>query len=345
MGGLTRRGLLASATACALAPRAWAQQGPSFLSARDDDAGRHFATRFAADGTIAFDLKLPARGHGIALSPDGRTAVAVARRPGRYLLVFDRTDGTARRLLDAPAGHFFCGHAAFARDGRLLYATETRSADAAGLVGVYDASAGWRRLATWPTRGCDPHELVLEGESLIVANGGFRQDGDATIDPSLVRLDARTGSRQAQVRPPDALRQVSLRHLAIARGAVFVAGQYAGPMGDRPPLVARWDAGGLAYLDLGSPATERLANYCGSIAADVRGTTLCVASPRGGRAVVFDAAGRVLGETILADGCGVAATAAGGFLLTSGRGALRLLPDGDTVAVPGARWDNHAVAL
>jgi len=187
--------------------------------------------------------------------------------------------------------------------------------------------------------------LLLAGDALVIANGGFLQDGDPVIDPSLVRIDARDGTVLAQIKPPAELSQVSLRHLAIADGRVFVAGQYAGPKGDRPPLVARWDREGLAYLDLGDRATSGLANYCGSIAANVGGKLLCVTSPRGGRAAVFDTEGRVLSETTLADGCGVAATLDGGFLLTGGRGDLRRLGGGAPVSVAGARWDNHAVRL
>jgi hypothetical protein len=138
---------------------------------------------------------------------------------------------------------------------------------------------------------------------------------------------------------------VSLRHLAIADGAVFAAGQYAGPNGERPPLVARWDRDGLTFIDLGERTTAGLANYCGSIAAGVDGARLCVTSPRGGRTVVLDAKGVVLAEISVPDGCGVAATGDGGFLVTSGRGALCSLPGGPLVTVADARWDIHACRL
>lgn len=344
MPALSRRSLLAGAAALAAAPQALAGV-EHFLSARDDGRGRHYVARFAADGTIAADRALPARGHGLALAPDGAAAVAVARRPGQFLLVLDRATLAERARIAAADGFFFCGHAAFARDGALLYATETRTDDAAGFVGVYDARRSWRRVAAWPTGGADPHELLLDGDTLVVANGGFLQENDSDIDPSLVRLDARDGRKLAQARPPDELSRVSLRHLATAGGAVFVAGQYAGPRGDRPPLVARWGRGGLAFLDLGGRATAGLANYCGSIAASADGRRLCVTSPRGGRAVVFDAAGAVLSETALADGCGVAATADGSFLLTGGRGDLLRIGGGAPVSLRDARWDNHAVRL
>lgn len=343
---LTRRTLLAGLGASALARPAAAGAPPErFLAARDDAVGQHYVSRFARDGHVDFDLALPERGHGVALSADRRLAVAVARRPGHFLRLFDARTGRSRATIEAADGYFFCGHAAFSADDRLLYATETRATDAEGFIGVYDARDRWRRVAAWPTRGGDPHELLRQGDALVVANGGFGLDDQAGIDPSLVRIDPGDGTILAQTLPPDELSQVSLRHLAIAEGAVFVAGQYAGPQGDKPPLVARWDRDGLAFLDLGAPATRALANYCGSIAADADGRTLCVASPRGGRAIVFAPDGRVLRQVALVDGCGVAALPEGGFLVTGGHGDLGSTDGAPAIAVSDARWDNHAVLL
>lgn len=339
---LSRRAILAGLGALVLPRPSFAAAAEQFLAMRDDAAGRHYATRFDAQGRIAFDLPLPARGHGIALAPDRRRGIAVARRPGQFLQVFDAATGAIAATIEAADGFFYCGHAVFAVNGRLLYATETRAGDAEGFIGVYDARDGWRRVAQWPTQGGDPHELLLDGDALVVANGGFGLDEGAGIDPSMVRLDARDGRVTDQALPPDEFSQVSLRHIAIADGAVFVAGQYAGPSGDRPPLVARWDRAGLRFLDLGAGPTKGLANYCGSIAASLDGKHLCVASPRGNRAIVFTPAGDVLGQAALVDGCGVAARGDGSFLLTSGRGALAKTSGAPETLVPDARWDNHA---
>ena len=339
---LTRRAFLATGTVAALAGPALARPAERFLAMSDDARGRHYVTRFGRDGAIAYDLALPDRGHGIALAPDHAQAVAVARRPGRFLQLFDPAAGRPGAAIEAADGYFFCGHAVFSRDGRRLYATETRAADAEGFIGVYDGGDSWRRIAAWPTRGGDPHELLPDGDTLVVANGGFGLDEGTGIDPSMVRLDARDGSLIEQALPPDDLSQVSLRHIALADGAVFVAGQYAGPSGDRPPLVARWDRAGLRFLDLGDRTTAGLANYCGSIAASIDGGRLCVASPRGNRAIVFTPEGQVLGQTALVDGCGVAALGEGGFLVTSGRGEIAETDGAPPIRIDDARWDNHA---
>ncbi len=315
-----------------------------FLAARGSEGGGFVVSRFAADGSIDYDIGLPGRGHGMAVSPDGRMAIAVARRPGRYLLVFDIATGAIRRLVKAPADFVFCGHAAFSEDGRLLYTTETREEDGTGHVGVFDARESFRRLANWPTHGDDPHELLLVDRSLVVANGGVGPDESPAIETSLVRMDARDGRLIAQATPPAALRQVSLRHLAHAGGGVFVAGQYVGPSRDRPPLVARWEGGDLSFLDLPREDLNHLANYCGSIAANAAGTRLCLPSPHGGTALVIDLAGQVVQRFAVPDVCGVAALG-DGFVLTGGRGDVVATQTGINATVAGARWDNHVTAV
>jgi hypothetical protein len=341
---IDRRVFLAQLGALAFVRPAAAASSATFLAARGKGAG-FVISRFDASGRIDYDIDMQGRGHGFALSSDGRLAVAVARRPGRSLLVFDTATGGVRQKVKAAAGFVFCGHAVFGHGDRLLYTTEAQEEDGPGHVGVFDARNRFRRVAAWPTYGDDPHELLLVDDALVVANGGFGPDGaGANIDPSLVRLDARDGRLLAQEKPPAELRQVSLRHLAVAGRSVFVAGQYAGPSRDRPPLVARWDGAALAFLDLPGPDLDGLANYCGSIAASAAGTRLCVASPHGGTVVVFDLEGRVTQRLAIPDVCGVAPLEAG-FVLTGGRGDVATTPAGTAIAVEGARWDNHITAI
>jgi hypothetical protein len=341
---IDRRSFLAQLGALALVPAAQAAPAGPFLAARGNAGGAYFISRFDERGQIGYDTRLPGRGHGVAISSDGRLAVAVARRPGGFLLTFDATTGAVRQTVKAPKGAVFCGHAAFSTDDRLLYATETQEEHGSGQIGVFDVRDRFRRVAAWPTHGDDPHELLVFDDALVVANGGFGPDGSGAIDPSLVRLDLRNGRLLAQVKPPEELRAVSLRHLARLGRGMFVAGQYAGPARDRPPLVARWDGGALDFIDLPRADLDRLGNYCGSIAANAAGTCLCVASPHGGRAVIFDADGRVMQRVSIADVCGVAQLGPG-FVLTGGRGDVAATETGAVARVEDARWDNHVTAL
>lgn len=343
---IDRRSFLVQLGALALAPAAEGATPGPFLAARGKAGGGFCISRFDASGRIDYDIEMPGRGHGFAVSSDARLAVAVARRPGGSLLAFDAATGAVQQQVKAAAGFVFCGHAVFGTGDRLLYATETREEDGTGHIGVFDARNRFRRVAAWPTHGDDPHELLLVDDTLVIANGGFGPDGGgAGIDPSLVRLDARGGRLLAQARPPAELRSVSLRHLAAAGRSVFVAGQYAGPSRDRAPLIASWDGGGaLRFLNLPRGDLDGLANYCGSIAANAAGTRLCVASPHGGTAVVFDRAGSVTRRLSVPDVCGVAPLD-DGFVLTGGRGDVVATSAGEAVAVPGARWDNHVTAI
>jgi hypothetical protein len=181
------------------------------------------------------------------------------------------------------------------------------------------------------------------GGKLVVANGGL-PDGRPARDPdevdtSLAWLDARDGALLSLQRPPDELRRVSLRHMTTADRRVFVVGQDQGQIADGLPLLAASDGRQLEYLQ-----TPPLDGYCGSVASS--GDALCVTSPRAGRAFVLGAsAGVVRVRRDMADVCGVAATPGGGFLLTSGRGALRLTGSRAPIETPGLRWDNHAARL
>jgi len=363
----TRRALLTGLLAATCVRTATAElRRPLYLSARGEAGGAHFATGFDAAGRLAFDLPLPARGHAFAVHPAGLEAVVFARRPGDYALVIDPERGRAVRRIPAAPGHWFNGHGAYAADGNLLYATETRAADGQGVIGVYDSTREHRRLGEVETGGLDPHEirLLADGRTLVVANGGLLTHPDAprlkfNIDgmrPSLVWMDAASGRRLRQVAPVPELHQLGTRHLALAGdGSVLVAMQWEGPRDDLVPLVARHrpDAPGLEMLDLPEEVLAGLDGYCGSAAVAADGTTLAVSSPRGGRVVFWDlAADRLLGVLGLDDGCGIAPAGGGAFLLSNGFGRLvrfdpmtgrrdRLAVDG----LPGARWDNHIAVL
>jgi hypothetical protein len=328
------------------------------------DKGAFGMAGFDADGQIRYRLPLPGRGHSFAKREDGGIAVAFSRRPGDYALVFDPVVGTALHLIPAAEDRNFCGHGAFTADGRLMYATEAIGSTGDGVLGIYDAADGWKRVGEIRTHGLDPHEVRLmpDGRTLVVANGGILMRSDMPrlklnipdMDPSLVYLDIRDGSLVRQVRPAAELRQLSIRHIAIdRRGRVAVAMQYEGPESDPVPLVALHDATtGAGHLDyLPMPETQRAAmrQYCGSAAMDSSGRYLAVSSPRGNRVLVWDMDRLALvrvGEA--RDVCGIAAQPDAGFLVSNGLGRIYRLGDDDRMAAVSEagrlQWDNHMVA-
>lgn len=366
-GMLDRRRFLATAAAGAAilaAPGRGARAataGAPFISARADAAGGYFVTGFATDGAVALDRALPTRGHGTAFARNGK-AVHFARRPGRYALVLDLATGALDTQIDSADGRHFEGHGAFSPDGRLLYATENAYKAARGLIGVYDATDGWRRVAEFDTGGMDPHEMRLmpDGVTLVVANGGILTHPDypqenldiAGMDPSLAYVDARDGALVGIHRLTPELAQLSMHHLAVAAdGTVYVVMQDAMNREAPASLIVEHRPGReIALLDPGRAPLDRLRGYCGSAALDGSGNLLAVSSPRGGYVLFWDRAGnRVAGELELADVCGLApAGSPGMFLVTSGQGGA-LLHDAargtsSEIAAPLIReshWDNH----
>ena len=83
-------------------------------------------------------------------------------------------------------------------------------------------------------------------------------------------------------------------------------------------------------------------NHIGSVAVDAAGAVVATSSPVGGQIMYWDAAsGRSLGATAVADG--VAPASAGGFLVSSGLGAM-LRAGGERPVLPASSdlsWDNH----
>lgn len=365
---ISRRAVLSGLGAASLAPlttKAFgATQTRLYLNAYSEKGGFGLAG-FDAEGRICYRLPLPGRGHSFAKRDDGRIAVAFSRRPGHYALVFDPVGGSALDMIPAVEDRNFCGHGAFSADRKLLFATEAIGSTGDGVLGIYDAASGWKRLGEVSTQGLDPHEVRLmpDGRTLVVANGGILMRSDMPrlklnipdMDPSLAYLDARDGSLVRQVRPAAELRQLSIRHIAIdRRGRVAVAMQYEGPETDLVPLVALHDApagaGRLDYLPMPEDQRAAMRQYCGSAAIDRSGRYLAVSSPRGNRVLVWDLERLTLlrvGEA--RDVCGIAAQPGAGFLVSNGLGRMYRLGDKggmDEVAAPPRwlQWDNHMVA-
>ncbi|MFC5583918.1 DUF1513 domain-containing protein [Nitratireductor kimnyeongensis] len=358
---IDRRTFLALAAASAFRPHGAmaAEEEALFLGARLN-AGAFEAAVIDATGRDRLILPLEARGHSFAIDAPRRRAVAFARSPGRFAIAFS-VDGKGEPLAFAPPPdrHFY-GHGGFTPDGKLLFATENDFEGERGVTGVYDATAGFRRIGEFGTGGIGPHEVILlaDGRTLCVANGGILTHPDyeriklnlATMKPSLSYVDIETGDMVEQVDLAPELHKLSIRHLTLDRfGAVWFGAQYQGEDDLRPPLVGRHRRGQTIELFPGPEATlTALDNYIGSVATDSSGEIVATSSPRGGLAVFWDArSGRCLGERSLKDGCGIAPLANRRLLETSGRGAIvRTGPDTPMENVratdPAApTWDNH----
>jgi hypothetical protein len=343
---------LAALGALPFATLARADGAPAFVAARMDGGEAFSLAVLDHAGDVLFTERLDARAHDIAISPDRSTAVVFARRPGRFALVVDLAGRRKVTTFAPPADRHFYGHGLFSADGRLLYATENDWDGERGVLGIYDVAAGYVRIGEFDTHGIDPHEafLMSDGRTIAIANGGIATHPDfdrvklnlATMEPSLVRLDAGTGRLLDRHTLPQSLHQLSIRHMAEAAGGdIWFGGQYEGPATDAVDLVGRYRAGAEPELiALPSSAYSGMRQYVGSMAVSRDGARIAATSPVGGRMLVFDAGSRNLIATRdVADVCGVAGDG-GDFFASDGQGRLWR---GDTLLSqdPGVAWDNH----
>ena len=329
-----------------------------FASAVQTASGSYGAVLLGEAGDVIAEVALPDRGHDVTISAQAGRGVVFARQPGTFAVVFDPAGQAEPVTLTSPAGRHFFGHGVFSPDGRLLYATESDFEAAQGVVGIYDATDGYRRIGEFPTHGTGPHEMLLmpDGVTLVVANGGIETHPDYgraelnldTMDPSVVFIDRRDGSLLGQLRLDAGLHQLSIRHMAIdAKGRVWFGCQYKGAPSDSPQLVGYASMDGeITLLSLPAETLAGLRNYVGSVSASADGTRIAVSSPEGNLLVAIDAEGRrpLLVDT-LRSGCGLAPDGAG-FVASSGLGML--------VGVAGAernsrqydfQFDNHLLRV
>ena len=353
-----RRGFLAGVAALGLAPRlGWAAAGaPTYLAAAGLPDGSFVLLGLGDDGDERFRLPLPARGHAAAAHPTRPEAVAFARRPGSYAIVLDCLEGDVLTRLAAPEGRAFQGHGAFSADGATLFTTEVAE-DGRGVIGLWDAGAGYGRIGEVSSGGDGPHEMLLMpgGARLAVANGGILTDlasgrtplNLAEMRPNLASLDPATGAVQQMLELPAALRFNSLRHLAAGSdGTLAAALQWAGAQIETPPLLAlhRPGADALEFRSAPEALQRRMRNYAGSVAVSGDGRRAALTSPKGGLMLAFDLDGDGVEALEAADICGVATAASGGFACTTGEG--RFLAGGGPARLhSGLAFDNHLVRI
>lgn len=354
---LDRRRFLAAA-ALTLTPRlTWAAAGaPSYLSAAGLPDGGFVLLGLSETGEERFRVDLPARGHAAAAHPSRPEAVAFARRPGTYAIVLDCIEGEVLTRLDAPEGRAFQGHGAFSPDGATLFTTEAAE-EGRGVLGLWDARAGYRRLGEIASGGDGPHEVLLtpDGRQLAVANGGVATDaasGRAALNlfemrPNLTLIDVGSGRIVQTFEGPEALARNSLRHLAAAPdGTLAAALQWEGAQIEHPPLLAlrRPGAEALEFRAAPDPLQAELRNYAGSVAISRDGTRIALTSPRGGVMMIFERDGAGVETVAAPDVCGVA-WSGDGFACTTGLGDFRRPGQAGTLRHLDLAFDNHLIRI
>lgn len=329
-----------------------------YVSGARRDDGSYAVLVIGGDGHILREIPMSARGHDIAVDHAAGRAVIFARRPGFFALAFDIHGRRAPEVFAPPAGRHFYGHGVFARDGRLLYATEHNVDTGEGMVGIYDAAGGWRRVGEFRSYGIGPHEAILlaDGRTLAVANGGYGNDpatgresiGVADMQPNVAFIDVTTGALQASQGLPAAINLLSIRHLAeTPAGDIWFGAQWLGGLEDTPALIGRVGRDKpIAILEGADALGIALKGYIGAVAVSADGRLLAASAPLAGRIVYADTAnGKIVHEVAIKDSSGITpASGTSEFAMSSGQGVVRFEGDGGssrTLNFRGTEFDNH----
>jgi len=359
---IDRRQLLGALIAAAATSR-WGVGGaraldgePLYVSCRMDSREAASVAVLTAKGELLLQTALPARGHDVAQRPHTRQFVVFARRPGTWAVAVDANRADEPQVITARADRHFFGHGLFSADGRLLYASENDIKTGDGIIGIYEAGAGYTRIGEFRSGGIGPHDLNLlgDGRRMVIANGGLKtlpETGREVLNsddiaPNLAVLDLAGGRIEGVIELDRTYKKLSIRHLAkTGDDRIVFACQHQGEADELPPLVGVLDREGKARLfDAPEEALARLNNYVGSVALDQSGSIIAATSPIGGTAALWSIDGSYLGTAQIPDVCGVARHR-NGFLMSSGNAGVRdVAADGtpaETSVLRNWIWDNH----
>ncbi|MEZ5704889.1 MAG: DUF1513 domain-containing protein [Burkholderiaceae bacterium] len=350
---------------------AGAAKSTTLFAAWQQQDEQHIGLLSAGDASwsVKRSLLVPTRAHGLWAEAGG-SVLAVARRPGDWLLRWHPASGQAQWHW-MEGDRRFNGHVIASRDGQTLWTTETDLETAQGRVGVRDARS-LVKTTEWASHGADPHQLLTlpraladcpEG-SLVVANGGvptLPETGRSKraldrMDASLVALHPRSGALLGQWRLPDAF--LSIRHLAwdpVSRTlGIALQAEHPDPVARQTaPVLAVWDGARLRMAEDQPP----MAGYGGDICA-LPGGGFAVSCPRANRLALFTAQGRWQDGIEHTEACALANPGGRGpWWLASNRGAAGLMHGGGAIppttvlaqaSVAGLadlQIDNHWIAL
>ncbi|HCI75515.1 MULTISPECIES: DUF1513 domain-containing protein [unclassified Psychrobacter] len=349
-----------------------------------------------ADRQIVWQTTMPERVHDIVVQPvadiqntfigsRNRDVVVMGRRPSEKFWVLDTTTGQVKFAIKASTYRHFYGHACYSLDGKLLYVTENDTISLDGKIGIYDVYDNYKKIAEYDSHGIGPHELIMhpDGETLVIANGGIKTEQASreelnldSMRPSLVYLNRHTGVLLEQLAPEH--NQMSVRHLAMHDdGTVMIGIQFQGEKHINVPLVLMHKRGDTDFKALIMPNNQwqRFHQYIASVAVDSARNLLCVTTPIGGCAAIYDLNTRTLINDVSLPDCAGASVLChqsanktdnhdvqSGFIVSDGQGQLTRLtvndlsiPNSDIVTTNQAivkdsqchmmSFDNHLQAL
>lgn len=240
------------------------------------------------------------------------------------------------------------------------YTTENDYDAALGMIGVWDARKGYRRIGEFSSGGVGPHDILRlpSSDTLVVANGGIETHPDSgraklnvpTMRPNLSYV-GHDGALIGQFVLDEAFHLNSIRHLDVSTaGLVAFATQWQGDPSDAPALLGLHQLGHAATWVLADPAQHvALEGYAGSVSFSGDQTCVGITSPRGGLIQVFSVADGTSNWTSTSpDASGLSRHAASGFCFTNGTGAFGHVDAEGVLAgvqIHDRAFDNHLVRI
>jgi hypothetical protein len=323
---------------------------PALIGCSLSGIGRYSVVVADQNGQSIHTLPLPDRGHGVAVHPNLTHAVAFARRPGEFMMVFDYVTGAIIQLAIAEASRHFYGHGVYSADGQWLYVTQGVKLSCEGIIAKFDVAKGYKKVAEFSGFGIGPHEIILMNDGVLaVGVGGIQTDGriEQNLDvmaPSLSYLSAQ-GDLLEQARLGD--HHLSIRHLAHDGSNTVLCGQqYRGDPEEYPALIALHQRG-MAMRSLHAEPEQwaRFNHYIASIAASDE--WILATSPPGNCYGIWSKKTLELVEiSSLSDASGVVLNP-NGFYVSSGAGKVvsHHYPAQSIINISNVRWDNHWVSI
>ncbi|AMN68313.1 DUF1513 domain-containing protein [Psychrobacter sp. P11G5] len=317
------------------------------------------------DREVVWQTTMPERVHDIVVQPisnvlnelsdndHNRDVVVMGRRPSEKFWVLDTATGQVKFAIKASNHRHFYGHACYSLDGKLLYVTENDTISLDGKIGIYDAHDAYKKVAEFDSHGIGPHELIMhpDSETLVIANGGIKTEQASreelnldTMRPSLVYLNRHDGSLLEQIFPEH--NQMSVRHLAMHNdGTVMIGIQFQGDKHINVSLVLTHKRVDSDFKPLIMPNNQwqRFHQYIASVAVDSERNLLCVTTPIGGCAAIYDLNTRELIDDVGLPDCAGASVLftdkKPGFIVSDGQGQLTTLEVNDTSATGSINQD------